>query len=126
MVAFSSASPFPALLSFSPVAFHSFLFSSCSPPLPSLPLFAFVLCVLRKSSLLSFLMPFLDPFHISFISPLFTALPALHTPSSPCPVLGHLAPASPAGCVVLVEKPLSLPGPTSTWELFLQSVSFIC
>lgn len=84
MVAFSSASPFPALFSFSPVAFHSFLFSSCSPPPPLLPLFAFVLCVLRKSSLLSFLLPFLDAFHISFLSPydhlLLPLFPPPHAP----------------------------------------------
>lgn len=133
MVAFSSASPFPASLSFSPIAFHSFLFSSCSPPLPFLPLFAFVFRVLRKSSLLSFLAPFHDPFHIFFISPYdHLLLPLFHHPASPSHTLLPMSctrtpgPASAAGCVVLVEKSLSLPGPTSTWDLFCHSVPFIC
>lgn len=132
MVAFSPASPFPALFSFSPIAFHSFLFSSCSPPRPLLPLFA--LCSVSSGNLLSSLS--LCHFLILFIFlsfPLTTIrlFPSSHhlpSPShtSPCHVLGHLTPASTPGCVVLVKKPLSLPGPTDTWDLFLQSVPFLC
>lgn len=55
-------------------------------------------------------------------------LPLFHHPASPShTLLPHApGPASAAGCVVLVEKSLSLPGPTSTWDLFCHSVPFIC
>lgn len=93
------------------------------------------LCSVSSGNLLSSLSlcHFLILF-IFFSFPLMTTclLPSSHHPASssytffPMSCTRTPAPASTTGCVVLVEKPLSLPGPTSTWHLFLQSVPFIC